>query len=227
MKRSVSFNALLSLNIGFAIVSALFIYDGAYHLAHAPRIVRESLEAFAGMLSHIAPLGMHGRTYYELRRNAAIREAVFLGLTFAVALFLYPLTKLAMQTDLRRRFFLSLSGLVAFVAVPACWLYIVHATWSIYEPTSFAFAYGYASVLEIIVVGVLLYIVRNQPIGYGGTVCVLHYIFWMVLTLRHLFSPMVGLPLSFVFPWSEIAWLRITRMQPEDTSPLGRPAKTA
>ena len=108
-----------------------------------------------------------------------------------------------------------------FGAVPACWLYIVHATWSIYEPTSFALTYGYASILEIIVLGVLLYIVRNQPIGYGGTICVLHYVFWMLLMLRHSFSPLVGVLLSFVFPWSCIAWLRMARAS-EGTAPLGR-----
>jgi len=227
MKRSESFNVLLSLNIGFAIVSAFFIYDTAHHLADAPKIVRKCLEAFSRMLYHIAPLGFHWHTKSELRRNAAIREAVFLGLTFAVTLFLYPLTKLAMPTDPRRRSFVFLSGLAAFGAVPATWLYIVRATWSIYEPTSFGNAYGSASVLEIIVVGILLYIFRNQPIGYGRTLCVLHYVFWMVLMGRHGFSEFVGLPLSFVFPWSCIAWLRIARKASEGTFPLERHAETA
>jgi hypothetical protein len=108
------FKALLSLNIGFAIVSTLFIYDNAHHLADAPKMVRECLQAFSRMLFHIAPLSLHSGTKYELQRNAGIREAVFLGLTLAVALFLYPLTKLAAQSDLRRPFFISLSGLSAF-----------------------------------------------------------------------------------------------------------------
>lgn len=227
MKRSLSFKALLSLNIGFAIVSTLFIYDNAYHLADAPKMVREFLQAFSRMLFHIAPLSLHSGTKYELRRNAGIREAVFLGLTLALALFLYRLTKLAAQSDLRRPFFISLTGLSAFGAVPACWLYIVHATWSIYEPTSFAVAYAYDSVLEIIVVGVLLYIFRNRPIGYGRTICVLHYVFWMVFMLRHSFSELVGLPLSFALPWSCIAWLRIARKAPEGTFRVGSPVETA
>jgi hypothetical protein len=227
MKRSASFDGLLSLNIGFAIVSGLFMYDGAYHLADAPKIVRECLEAFSRMLFHIAPLSFHWHTKSELRLNAAIREAVFLGLTFAVALLLYPLTKLVMQADLRGRFVIYLSGLAAFGAVPAAWLYIVHATWSIYEPTSFALAYGYASLIEVSVASGVLYIVRNEPIGYGRTACVLHYVFWMVLMLRHLFTALVGLPLSLVFPWSCIAWLRIARKAPDARTPVGRTSETA
>src|SRR6476646_4315094 len=147
---------------------------------NVPKIMRDCLEGFARMLVHIAPLVVHGRTKSELLRNEVIREAIFVGLTFAVAIFLYPLTNRMMQTDLRRTVFIPLSGVAAFGAVPACWLYIVHATWSIYEPTSFALAYGYASLLEVIVVGILLYILRNQPIGYGRTLCVLHYVFWMI-----------------------------------------------
>jgi hypothetical protein len=227
MKRPVSLKALLPLNIGFAVVSGLFIYDNEHHRADAPKIVRECLEAFARMLFHIAPLGFHWHTKSELRRNAAIREAIFLALTFAVALFLYPLTKFALQADLRKRLVISLSGLAAFGVVPAAWLYIVHATWSVYEPTSFALAYGYNSVAEFLALGALLYMVRNQPITYGGTVCVFHYIFWMLFMLRASFTPLVGLPLSFVFPWSCIAWLRFARMQWGDTALVGRAAESA
>lgn len=178
------------------------------------------------MLFRIAPLGFHWHTRFELRRNAAIREAVFVGLTFAVALFLYPLIKLAMQADARRRLLIFLSGLAAFGAVPACWLYIVHATWSIYEPISFA-TYGSVSVLEIAVAGGLLYVLRNEPIGYGGTVCVFHYIFWMILMLGPMLNSPVGLPLSLVFPWSEIAWLRFARMQLDSTPLPRRPVENA
>ena len=228
MKRPVSLNALISLDIGFAIVSALFIYEGACHVADAPKIVRECLEGFVRMLFHVAPLGVHGRTRSELLRNGAIREAVFVCLTFAVALLVYPLTKLMVQTDLRRRVFMPLSGVAAFGAVPACWLYIIHATWGIYEPTSFALAYGYSSLLEITVAGGLLYLVRNQPIRYCGTVCVLHYIFWMTLMFKHfLYDSLVGLPLSLLFLWSETAWLRVAGMQRDGMFPFRRPAETA
>lgn len=203
--------ALFSLNVAFAVVSALFIYDGAYHLADAPRIVSKCLQAFARMLVDIAPLAVNGRTRSELLQSAVIREAVFVGLTFLIALFLYSLTRLVTQRRGARRIVLVLFGVSAFFAVPACWLYIVRATWSIYEPTSFSVAYGYASLLEITFVGGLLYILRKEPFWCSATVCVLHYIFWMLLMLRHLSLPLAGLPLSLVVPWSEIAWLRLAQ----------------
>jgi hypothetical protein len=162
--------ALFSLNVAFAVVSALFIYDGAYHLADAPKIVRKCLESFTRMLVDIAPLVVSGRTKSELLRSGVIREAVFVSLTFLIALFLYALTKLVTRTDSGKRIFLPLSGVAVFVAVPACWLYIVRATWSISEPTSFGIAYGYAALLEFTVAGALLFILRNQPIWCGTTV---------------------------------------------------------
>jgi hypothetical protein len=119
-KKRASLETLFSLNVAFAVVSALFIYDGAHHLADAPKIVRECLEAFTRMLVDIAPLGVHGRTKSELLRSRVIREAVFVCLTFLTGLFLYSLTKLVTRTDSGRRVFLPLSGVAAFVAVPSC-----------------------------------------------------------------------------------------------------------
>jgi hypothetical protein len=66
-----------------------------------------------------------------------------------------------------------------------------------YELEAFAFGYRYA-IMEL---AVLLYIVWNRPVWCGG----------MLLILIHLFSLLVGLPLSFGFPWSCIAWLRVAK----------------
>jgi hypothetical protein len=202
---------LFSLNVAFAVVSALFIYDGAYHQADAPKIVRKCLEAFTRTLVDIAPLGFHGRTKSELLRSEVIREAVFVGLTSLIALFLYSLTRLVTQRKGARRVVFILFGMSAFLAVPASWLYVVSATWSIYFPTSFSLAYGYTSLLEITFAAGLLYILRKEPFWCGATVCVLHYIFWMLLMLPHLFNSLAGLPLSLIVPWSEITWLRLAQ----------------
>jgi hypothetical protein len=226
MKRSPFFESLLSLNIGFAIVSALFIYESAYCVADAPKIVRECLESFSRLLNQIAPLTYHWHTMPEIRQNRAIREVIFLGLTFAIALFLYPFMKLT-QAHLRRRPFISLSGFAAFAAVPAAWLYITDATLRGYHPHSFAYVLEPWGELEIIVLGLLLYLVRSDHIGFGATVCMLHYVFWLLLMLTNSYSPQVRLPLSFVFPWSCIAWLHLRRKVREGTALFGRPAETA
>lgn len=211
--------ALFSLNVAFAIVSALFMYDGEFHLANSPRIIRESLEAFSRILADIAPLSSHGRTKLELWRSAVIREVVFVSLTFVIALSLYSLSKLVIRMHPGRRILVFFSGAAAFIAVPVCWLYIVRATRSIYELTSFSIAYGYALLLEVVIVAGLLYILRKQAIWPSATVCILHYLFWMLLMLPHLFNCFVGLPLSLLFPWSEIVWLRLVRMPSQKTSP--------
>lgn len=201
-------NGLFSLNVAFAITSALFIYEGAHHLADAPKIIRECLESFAGTLSRIAPLAFHQHRKVNFVKSELIRGAVFLCLTSAIAVLSYFPIRLLVRPSAIQTVFLPLSGIAALIAVPVSWLYIVHATWSIYEPKSFGLSYGYAAVLELIVVGALVYLVRNQPIWWGAIVFAIHYISWMLMMLRHLSFPLVGVPLSLVFPASGIAWLR-------------------
>jgi hypothetical protein len=185
-------DGFVGLNIGFAITSSLFIYDNAHHLAAAPRTVRECLEGFSRALGHVASLALHQQKKVNLLRSELIREAVFLGLTLGIAFFLYFLTRLLTRSSTGRTLYAPLSGVAALFAVPACWLYIVHATWSIYEPKTFVDSYGLASILELTIVSVLVYFVRNQPIRRGAIVFGLHYIFWMLLMFRHLFSPFGG-----------------------------------
>lgn len=202
---------LFSLNIGFAITSSLFIYDAAHHLADAPRILRECLDSFAGMIGNVASLALHQGHEVHLARNELIRESIFLGLTLGIALLLYFPVRLTAERPAATRIFASVSCITALMAVPIFWLYIVHATWSIDEPKSFGATYGYAGISELVIIAAVVYLVRNQPVWRGATVFAIHYVFWMLLMLRHLFSPFVGLPLSVVFPASGITcllWVR-------------------
>lgn len=201
-------NGLFSLNIAFAITSLLFIYDNAHHLADAPTIIRVWLEGFSRMLARIAPVAIHWHTKAELSRSAVIRDAIFLGITLGIALLLYCAIRVLTRSTGIRTFFIPLSGIAAFCAVPTFWLYIVHSTWSTYEPKSFGSTYGYVALAELILVGALVYALRNQPIWRGTLLFGVHYVFWMLLMLRHSFAPLVGLPLSLVFPAAGVAWLR-------------------
>jgi hypothetical protein len=200
-------NMLISLNIGFAITSSLFIYEGAQHIAEAPTLIRQCLESFAKFLAHIASLVVSGRTRVEYLHSVFIRELIFLGLTVGLAILVYSSIVPLMRRYGYRLLFTLVWGVLALFAVPSCWLYIVHATWSIYEPKPFGETYGLASAVEFIAVGVLVYIVRRQPVWHGAIVFGLHYVFWMLLMLRHMFSPLMGLALSLAFPASNLIWL--------------------
>jgi hypothetical protein len=62
-----------------------------------------------------------------------------------------------------------------------------------------------------------LYLVRNQATWRGALVTGLHYTFWVLAIgerdYGNLIAPVVvSLPLSFLFPFSTIAWLRSLRV---------------
>jgi hypothetical protein len=203
---------LFSLNIGFAIMYALFAYEGSSHLADAPKSVRDLLEAFASILARIASLVVSGRTRSEYLRSVLIREAVFVGLVLGVALLLYLLVHFFVRAAARRIVFAAIAGIAALIAVPGCWLYIVHATWSIYDPGTFWGTYGYISVLEIAVAGGVLYLVRGGAVGWGILAFALHYIFWVLVIGERSAAPvLVSIPLSLVFPCSGLAWFFYAR----------------
>jgi len=207
-----------SLNIAFAVTSVPFIYEGGHHIADAPKIIRNSLQGFANVLLYIAPFAFHQHRKVNFLHSELIRDIVFLGLTLGMAFLLYVPVRLLTRGSPSREMFAPLSGMAALIAVPACWLYIVHATWNTYyEPKTFGETYGLVSILEVVVICALVYFVRNQPLWRGAVVFGCHYIFWMVLMLRHLSLPVVGLPLSFVFPGSGLLWLRYIRSLPSRT----------
>jgi hypothetical protein len=199
---------LFSLNIAFGITSSLFMYDNAHHLADAPKIVQEFLNGFVRILTRIAPLAIHWHTRAELLRSAIMREAIFLGLTLGIAFVLYIAIRLLTKAFRIRAFFLRLSGLAVLFVVPICWLYVVHSTWSLYESKSFEAGYGYPALIELSLITVLVYFLGGQEAWRRSLLFGIHYVFWMVLTLRHSFAPLVGLPLSLVFLASGIAWSR-------------------
>jgi len=208
---------LFAMNIGFAVAYALFAYDGSSRIAvNAPRGIRDLLQAFGQTLGRIAPLGVHMRTKAQLLRSAVIGEVVFIVLLSAIALLIYLVVRSFRQSNGNRFVFAAISGLAALSAVPGCWLYIVLATWFDYEPLTFWRSYGYISVLEIVVAGGLLYLVRDQAIWRGTLVLALHYVFWAAAIAGrdhgNFIAPIiVSLPLSFVFPLSGFAWLRYAR----------------
>ena len=217
---------LFSMNIGFAVAYALFAYDGSSRIAvNAPRGVRDLLQALGRTLRRLAPLGVHMRTKAQFLRSAVIDEVVFIVFLSAIALLLYWVARSFRQSHGGRFVFAAISGLTALSAVPGCWLYIVRATWFDYEPLTFWRSYGYISVLEIVVAGGLLYLVRDQATWRGTLVLALHYVFWAAaIAGRHycnFIAPIiVSLPLSFVFPLSGFAWLRYVRTPTGTKEPL-------
>lgn len=204
--------SLFSLNIAFAIVYALFAYDGSSYLAvHGPDSVQDSLQAFRTVLSTIAPLAVEMRTKSQHLRSVLTREGLFLVLVIAIALPLYFLVRSLERTAVSRVLLVPISAIMTVIFLPACWLYIVYATWRTVEGPSFWAAFGTIFVLETAVAGALVYFFRNQAIWLGTLVFAFHYVFWAALILRqgHLLAPLaISLPLSLVFPWSGYAWLR-------------------
>jgi hypothetical protein len=203
---------LFSLNIGFGIAYALFAYEESFRIADAPKRVRELLEGFARTLGSIASLAVSGRTRSEYLRSALIREAIFVGLVLGIAILLYVTVRFFVRAA-GGFVFAPISGIAALVAVPGCWLYITHATWSVYDPGILSTAYGSAFALEVAIAGGILYLVRHQAIWCGTLVFALHYIFWVLLMgVRSSAPVIVSIPLSVVFPCAGFAWLRYVRV---------------
>ncbi len=206
---------LFLLNIGFAIAYALFAYDGGSYIAiHASKGVRDFLLIFGQTLRRIAPMGVHNQTKGDLLQGAMIYEAVFAALVLGIALILHLFVRLSTRTATGQLVLARMSGMASLVAVPGCWLYIVHATWPVSESRTFWGTCGYVSLLEIVVASGLLYFVRNQAIWRGTLVFALQYVFWVVLVVREgrsLAPVAVSIPLSLVFPCSGFAWLRYVR----------------
>ena len=141
-----------SANIGFAITYALFAYDSVSRLpVNASANSGRLLEAFSRMLFHLAPLVVHMRTKADLLRSVLVREGLFIAVMFVTATLIYWVVRLSTSRAAERSYFNTLAGASALVAVPFCWLYIVHATWliSFHEPRTFWDACGIRSALEL------------------------------------------------------------------------------
>jgi hypothetical protein len=215
---------VFSLNIGFAITYALFAYDGSSYIAtNAPNGVQNVLEAFGNVLRRVAPLVVHMRTKSEHLRSEIVREGLFLALVLVVALVVYSLVLLLGRTSAGQLLLAPVSAITTLIAVPGCWLYIVHATWRGSEPRTFWASYGYAFILEAAVASGLVYLFRNQSNWRGTLVFALHYIFRVGLVLwdRDWLAPVaISIPLSLVFPCSGFAWLRYAQAVVAHTSCL-------
>lgn len=216
---------LFSLNIGFAVVYALFAFDGSSRVpVHASKGPREFLESFQLMLGRIAPLGVHNRTKSEWVRSGIIREAAFGALALGATLLIFLLVRLIARSIARRSIFAVISGLTALVALPGCWLYIVYVTWGLDDPLPFWDTYGSISVLEIAIAAGFLYLVRDQAIWCGILVFSLHYIFWVLVIGGRDYGAFIApvtmsIPLSVVFPISGFVWLRYVRALPSLETP--------
>lgn len=91
--------------------------------------------------------------------------------------------------------------------MPCCWLFIVHASWGVYEARAFWSTYGLCFV-EISLAGMLLYLARNHETWRGDLVFVVHYLFW-ILVIGERSGPIgvASVVFSAVFPCSGIAWI--------------------
>jgi hypothetical protein len=216
---------LFSLNIGFAVAYALFAYDGSSRIAmYGPKDARDFLEAFSQMLTRIAPLIMQMRTKGEILRSEMIREGLFIALTLSIALLLYLFVKPFARTPAGKLVFVPISGIAAVIAAPGCWLYIVHTTGRALEVDTFSGTSGYMFILETVLAGGCIYLVRNQAIWPGSLVFLLHYAFWILIAFRdgHFLAPISSsIPISLAFPCSGIAWLQYVRAVRPDEAPQG------
>jgi hypothetical protein len=197
---------------------------------HAPNGVQSVLEAFGNVLRRVAPLVVHMRTKSEHLRSEIVREGLFLALLLVVALVVYSLVFLLGRTSAGELLFAPVSAITTPIAVPGCWLYIVHATWRGSEPRTFWASYGYAFILEAAVASGLVYLSRNQSNWRGTLLFALHYIFWVGLVLRdrNWLAPVaVSIPLSLVFPCSGFAWLRYVQAGSEHRNLNGVPQPSA
>lgn len=203
-----------SLNIGFAIAYALFSYEGNGNRAiHASQPVRDFLDAFGALLFRIAPLGTN-KPWSVLHRNFQIWEVGFITVMLGIGMILFLSLRFFARTPACRSVFGPMSGLAALIAVPACWLYIVHATWSVYDPGTFWGTYGAVFALEVAISSGLLYFVRNQAIWRGTLIFALHYIFLVIVMGQRSGVPVVvAMPLSLVVPCSGFAWLCYVQAQ--------------
>ena len=208
---------LFSMNIGFAITYGLFAYDGSSRIAaNAPDVIRGILETFSRFRRHLAPFTVHLRTKSDLLRDTILYEAVFVALVLSVTVLLYFLVRLCVRSNRATVFFAATSGLAALIAVPCCWLYIVHATWGFRDSLSFA-GYGTTCFLELVIAGGLIYFFRDRALWYGTVVFTLHYAVWIVVIGERDYGTFIApvlasLPLSIVFPLSGFVWLRYVRM---------------
>lgn len=165
------------------------------------------------MLFHLAPLVVSGRTKTDLLRDVLVREGLFIAVMFVTATLIYWVVRLPRSRAPERSFFNVLAGASALVAVPFCWLYIVHATWLNYEPRNFWDACGIRSALELSAAVALLYVVRNRSIWYGVVLVALHFVWWVFAVCQlddgaFVAGVNLSLPLSLVFPIAGLVWLR-------------------
>src|ERR1039458_1408873 len=203
---------LFALNIGFAISYALFSYEGNGNRAiHASKPVRAFLDDFGLLLFRIAPLGTD-QPRNVLNRNFQIWEAAFIAVMLGLALVLFLIVRQLAQTSIAWTVLPSMSCLAALAAVPSFWLYIVHATWSIYDKGSFWRTYGFVSALELTSVGLILYLIRKWAVSWSIFAFALHYIFWVIVMGQRSGVPaLASIPLSLVFPCSGFVWLLYVR----------------
>ncbi len=203
---------LFSLNIGFAVAYALFAYEGNGNRAiHACRPVREILDKFGLLLFRFAPLGTN-QPRSVLNRNFQIWELGFLVVMLGLGLVLFLILRRLAQYSATGLVLSSMGGIAALTAVPGIWLYMVHATWNVNDPGSFWRTYGIASTLEIIAVGLMLYLIRKRAVNWSILAFALHYIFWVIVIGRSSGIPVLAaVPLSLVVPSAGFAWLLYIR----------------
>jgi hypothetical protein len=215
--------SLFSLNVGFAVAYALFAYDGSWYIAlRGPDFIRKVLVGFSTTLLRIAPVVVHMRTKGAILRSNLIREGVFLILIFGVALFLYLFVCAFERNRLAELIFRYISGITALIAVPGAWFYVVNTTRRVSDPDMFWGTSGYIFLLEVTIVGGLIYLLRNQPVWRGTFVFALHYLFWVFIVVcdGHFLAPSVmSVLLSFLFPYSGFAWLGYFRASASHESP--------
>jgi hypothetical protein len=205
---------LFSLNIGFAITFVLFAYrHGGFGATHASKPVQRILDGLALLLVRIGPRSTHVPRSVILRAWL-IEEVIFVAMMAGIALLLLVFLRTIPQTATRRLILNPVAGITAVVAVPAGWLCLMHATWTISDTGTVWDNYGYAFVLETALAFVFLYFARERKPIWGILTFILHYIFWCVVIVvgrRSGISTSSSILLSVTFPWSGIAWLAYVR----------------
>lgn len=206
--------ALLSMNVGFAIAYSLFAYGANFYLpTFAPIPVQSFLRAFDHWFLRIAPLVVSVSPEMH-RRSIFMWEFGFVIVTLGLAAIVFGFWKMLAHTRIAGFVVDPLPGITALLAVPGCWLYLIEITrpgpqfqqglWT---------SYGLFFAVEMCVAGILVCVVKSRGLWLGGLVFICHYALWIYVIGRVSGIPSLSsILLSVVFPLSGIAWLRYSRL---------------
>jgi len=206
---------LFSLNVGFAIIFALLIFNSG-----VAKALRRSAFYFLQPATRILfGWGSKINLLLHLQRwNNTGRDIASTVLILLVAVIVLLALRLVSRTALAEVVLTLTGGLAAIALVPLLYLHVLQATWGPYGGTLYPFGRSFVFslfLLEISLVCSFLFLTRHWRhwVKAGAVVLLFHYLLWSGQLLWTFFQiPLWSSKLFyFVFPGSGFAWLYYTR----------------